>query len=329
MHRDATPRDATRQDAAHRDPLYQELLAELTAPGFDPFVTDTPKIRDYYRSVIGSVPSMEHRVGTVRSGTVTIAVHLFEPVGTAPEGTVLVLHGYLSWPGEMGSMIRAFVEEGYLVVAPALPGHGLSGGEPAGIEDFSDYGRVVSDVLEALDAGPYRENGLPRPWHAVGHSTGATAVYEYVRGYSPGEPDPFQAVVFLAPLVRSAWYRMSRAGRFLARPFVTEIPSGTDHPMIPETMPLSWFDAQVRWNRRARSYPVVTRPVLVIQGDADTVVAWRYNRRFLNRKFACLRYELLRGAGHVLHGRDRAVRETTLGLTTEYIVTWPAGVDCR
>ncbi|TVR67891.1 MAG: alpha/beta hydrolase [Spirochaetaceae bacterium] len=302
-------------DAApvERDSLYRELRGG----------GDTPLIRAYYRSVMGPLPrGARHEVVSLYSLGEMMAVHLFHPspdrVGESPRGTVLVMHGYLSYPAEMGSVIREMVALGYVVVAPALPGHGLSGGEPGGIADFSLYGVFVEDVLRELGAE------MPRPWHAVGHSTGATALYEYIRIRKP-EDDPFENVVFLAPLVRSAWYRLSRVGRFLARPFASTIPSGADDPLIPEAIPLSWFDAQVEWNRRSRSFQETERPLLVVQGNADTVVAWRYNRRFLKRLFPRLRYELIRGAGHVLHGSDGEVRERTLSLIREHLRTDSAG----
>lgn len=315
------------EDAA----VYRRLRAEIAlSTDLSVSPTPTPMIRGYYRDEIGPLPNgILHDTVAVEALGEPMAVHIFHPLPepeggrTLPKGTIFVVHGYLAYPADMGSVIRAMLSHGYLVVAPALPGHGLSAGERAGIRDFSDYGQFISDLLTQLG------EQLPTPWHAVGHSTGATALYEYIREYTPLDPDPFTAVVFLAPLVRSTWYRASRIGRFLALPFVSRIPAGVDDPLVPSTMPLSWFDAQVRWNQRAESFAIVTRPILVIQGDLDTVVDWRYNRRFLERKLACLRYELLPQAGHVVHDSDPATRRATINLLNEYIISYPDGVLCE
>ena len=314
-------------EADTRSPLYHELRRELLSP--EPASSrerDTPGIRAYYRTTAGIPADVRHDTLVFQSLGDHMAVHLFYPSGDAsPSGTVLVVHGYLAYPADMASIIRMALAEGYVVAAPALPGHGLSGGAAAGIESFSDYGRFVADLLDALAE---LNDPAPHPWYAVGHSTGATALYEYLRERTT-EEDPFEAVVFLAPLIRSTWYRASQLGRFLTRPFVHDVPSGADVPLVPDRMPLSWFDAQVRWNRRSRAFPVLTRPVLVVQGNADTVVDWRYNQQFLERKLACMRFELLSGAEHVLHGRDSRARTTTLDLVRTYIREYPEGAPCR
>lgn len=298
-----------------RDALYHELREEFLRSAAHS--GETREIRAYYREIMGPLPGEgRHEVVALTSLDEEMIVHLFHPWSAdsrkTPSGTVLVLHGYLSYPAEMGALIRAMVARGYVVVAPALPGHGLSGGEPAGIGDFSHYGVFVRDVVETLG------ERMPKPWHALGHSTGATALYEYIRLAVP-EEDPFERIVFLAPLVRSAWYRLSLVGRTLTRPFISRISSGADSPLIPAVMPLSWFDAQVEWNRRSRSFPPIERPVLVLQGDADSVVAWRSNRRHLERLLPALRYELIEGGEHVLHGSDPDVRRRTFHLIESYL----------
>jgi alpha-beta hydrolase superfamily lysophospholipase len=333
MSRDETPPEIVRMQR-ELPPLEAVIDVVLEDEGSARGISHVSGVAARYRAEVGGLPTgTVYTPGRIFSREIPIAVHLFRPP-EEPRGTVLVLHGYLSYPAEMGSVIRMLLSEGYVVVAPALPGHGLSGGDRAAIDEFADYGQLVEDLLDLLG------DVLPHPWHAIGHSTGATALYEYFRsnaravkpvdaGSSPGaSSDPFEAVVFLAPLIRSAWYRASRLGRFLARPFVSHVSTGSDNPFIPGTMPLEWFDAQVRWNRDLGNNASVTRPVLVIQGDADTVVHWRYNRRFLLRSMACVRYELLPGAGHVLHGRDEEVRRHTLRLVRQYIQDYSREAPC-
>lgn len=320
-----TPEDRLPEYYVLRDEIspVQTYLANWggVAGGY-PEPTATPRIREFYRHTLGTPGVAQHDTVGISSLGEIMAVHLLYPENP-PRGTVLVIHGYLAYPAEMDTIARELVGEDYLVVIPALPGHGLSGGEPAGINDFSDYGRFVADVMTPL------MEFLPVPRHAIGHSTGATALYEYIREID----DPFDAVVFLAPLVRSAWYRASLVGRFFTRPFVDHVDTGIDTAahelMIPSTMPMTWFDAQVRWNQRKHTFPVVTRPVLTVQGDLDTVVEWRYNQQFLERALACHRWELIPGGRHVLHGSDPVIRRITLDIVGRYLETYPAGAACR
>ncbi len=282
------------QAHADRYPEFRQMRAELAPLRFDQ-PSDTPTIREYYADASRGIPGVRHDTGTVPTLGMNVAVHVWYPPGApdgtgGPRGTVFVVHGYLAHPLQHAALIRRLLQENFVVVAPELPGHALSDGPRGAIGDFADYGEFFNDVTA------YVEGHVPKPWHAVGHSTGATTIYEFVRRFR----DPFDAVVFVAPLVRSRYYGLARAGRFLTRPFLQTIDTGYDDPLGVEQMPLSWFDREVEWNRRADGFATVQRSILVLQGTADHVVAWRYNRRFLQKAFREVHYRLFDGAGHVL-----------------------------
>jgi alpha-beta hydrolase superfamily lysophospholipase len=285
------------------------MRAELEPLTFDS-PSETPTIRRYYSEASRGVDGARHDTGTVASRTGDVAVHIWwPPQRERARGTVFVVHGYLAHPLQHSALIRELLDNSYVVIAPELPGHALSDGPRGAIEDFGDYGAIFESVANAV-AGH-----APRPWHGVGHSTGATTLYEFIREYR----DPFQGVVFVAPLVRSRFYGVSRVGRFLSRPFVDTISTGYDDPLGVRRMPLAWFDRQVEWNRRARNFDVVHRPVLVLQGTSDTVVAWRYNRRFLEDAFSEVHYRLFPDAGHVLFREAPTVRREAIRAVVQYL----------
>lgn len=270
---------------------YRAMRAELAPLRFDR-ASATPTIRAYYAECIANVAGARHDTGTFPSLDMNMTAHVFYPdAGGAPRGTVVVVHGYLAHPVQLAALIRALVSEGYVVVAPELPGHALSDGPRGAIGDFSEYGVFLADLIRYIDGH------LPRPWHAVGHSTGATTIYEFIRDHA----DPFGAVVFAAPLVRSHRFVVSRMARAVTRPFIGTVKTGYDDPLGMERMPLSWFDAQVAWNRRKESFEALSRTVLVLQGTDDRVVDWRYNRVFLERAVPAHEYVVLGGAGHVIY----------------------------
>ncbi|MCG8480084.1 MAG: alpha/beta hydrolase [Spirochaetales bacterium] len=282
--------------SADRHQEYQAMRAELAPLQFDR-ASATPAIRSFYAECIAGVDGARHDTGTFPSLDMNMAAHVFYP-GAAARGTVFVVHGYLAHPIQLAPLIRGLVLEGYVVVAPELPGHALSDGPRGGIGDFSEYGVFLADVVDYVDGR------LPRPWHAVGHSTGATAIYEFLRDHT----DPFEAVVFAAPLVRSHRFVASRAARAVTRPFISTVRTGYDGPLGMERMPLSWFDAQVEWNARKERFEALSRTVLVLQGTDDRVVDWRYNRVFLSRAIPAVEYVMVDGAEHVIYrgGSDGA-----------------------
>ncbi len=296
----------------HRE--YQAMRAELAPLRFDRAST-TPTIRSWYAECIAGVDGARHDTGTFPSLDMDMTAHVFYPGagGAHVRGTVVVVHGYLAHPIQLASLIRGLVIEGYVVVAPELPGHALSDGPRGEIDDFSEYGVFLADLIDFIDGH------LPRPWHAVGHSTGATAIYEFVRDHT----DPFDAVVFAAPLVRSHRFVVSRAARAFTRPFIDTVRTGYDDPLGMERMPLSWFDAQVEWNERKERFVALSRTVLVLQGTDDRVVDWRYNRVFLSHAIPALEYVMLDGAEHVIYRGGSEIARFAVDRTIRHIRAHP------
>lgn len=239
---------------------------------------------------------------TFQSRDVNHAFHIISP--PHPRGTVFVIHGYLGFLHDMAAYITGCIRRGFVVVLPELPGHGLSEGEPAGIDDFAHYGVFLGDLVTLL--APHASL-VPKPWHAIGHSTGATTIWEFLRQcvheHAFGGADPFGAVIFVAPLVRSAFYYWSLVLRQLSFGVVKYVPTRNRHEMLPDRMPLSWFDAQVTWHRRPETFHPLFREVCVFQGSWDGVVAWRYNRQCLMDVFPNCEYVLVPRGTHVMHHR--------------------------
>jgi len=297
------------EDPVHGEayPLYRLMRAELL-----PFEiaadASIETIRDYYAPCSAGTDALLVS-GTFRSLGMDMAAHVWSVPGRTPSGSVIVLHGYLAHPRQMAPIITALILAGYDVAAPELPGHGISDGMRGYIGDFSDYGTFLDDFMSGIGAS------LPGPLHIIGFSTGASAVIEYLHA----NPDPFAAIVFASPLVRSRFFSFARVGRFVARPFTDTLRTGYDDPIGTQRMPLAWFDAQVAWNRRNTAYPVNDRPLLVVQGTRDTVVARRYNRRYLDRLFTDMEYVPIPGSRHVIYRDNSTATPSPVEETVRYI----------
>jgi len=254
------------------------------------------------------------------------------------KGTVFLVHGYLDHSGSWAPVIKRILREGFIVVALDLPGHGFSGGSRGDIEHFSQYGEAVRRVVEwAERVSP------PRPWIAIGHSTGAAAIWmelvrqekakqrpdgcvsacwmELVRGeetrHGPGErvSTPFDNVLFLAPLVRSAHWRLSMTLVSLTSWAIPYWKSRTaEDPLFPiPYFPVHWAEQLKEWEGIVGDYPVLYQKGWILQGTDDDVVDHGYSVPFLRSKLPNFQVRYIEDAGHVPYlatpAGERFVRE--------------------
>jgi lysophospholipase len=267
------------------------------------------------------LPHVVYQAGQVRSGEFALAVHQWRQHDA--RANLLLLHGYFDHSGLFNKLIGWALAHRCNVLIFDLPGHGLSSGKPAVIDDFGDYSRAINTVLRAASLPPL-------PWWVMAQSTGGAALIDYARKYTW----PFAATVLLAPLVRPAsWSRVSVAQRLLVH-FIPSIErkfsiNSSDRefldflkrdPLQSRRTSLRWVGALRRWLRGLPRRDLGVGAALVIQGDADGTVDWRYNMDFVCALFPGSRVEYLPGAGHQLANESASYRQTYLA----FVVAWLA-----
>ena len=265
------------------------------------------------------LPHVEHLAGRVHSGKYTLAVHHWrQPDATA---NLLLLHGYFDHTGVFSKLIEWGLLHNCNVLIFDLPGHGLSTGEPAVIDDFSDYSCAIADVLRAVTMPPL-------PLWVMAQSTGCAALVDYASKYVW----PFAATVLLAPLIRPVRWKSVRAIRFLLTNIADSLPrkfspNSSDHtfqhflihdPLQSQRISLRWVGALQRWLTALRHNDLGVGPALIIQGDADATVDWRYNVGVIRQLFPASHVEYLSGAGHQLANESDKIRSDYLRL----VETW-------
>lgn len=295
-------------------------------PPFSQAVTPSPEFNDfcqYYGIHFANRWSgVEHRIGSVRSGQYSLAVHSYQQGGAT--SNLLLVHGYLDHSGLFGELIEYGLNSGCNVVIFDLPGHGLSSGEPAAIDDFKEYSRAISCVLAAA--------GLPDlPWWAMAQSTGCSALMEFSRSTNW----PFRASVFLAPLIRPKGWRKIRVAHALLhrlidgtkrnfsdnssnKNFLTFI---RQDPLQSKKISVRWVGALKRWLEDLPMRDLGLGPILVLQGDADETVAWRWNMRKLLLLIPQSEISYLEGAGHHLANESLSIRCDYMKKIDDYLST--------
>lgn len=268
-------------------------------------------------------PGLQSRLGTFEAGGYQIAAQYWRPL--LARGTVVLLHGYYDHMGLYRHVIDWALGMGFAVLACDLPGHGLSGGAAASIGDFAEYQVVLGALLnqaQALD--------LPQPWHLCGQSTGGAILLDYLL---TGAPRPeLGRTILLAPLVRPRAWAWSKFSYQLLRPFVDSIPRRFSEnsndaeflaflrdqdPLQPKTLPTAWVGALARWIPRIEAAGHGAQSLLVVQGDADETVDWRYNLKVLEEKFEKIECLLLTGARHHLANESETLRRRYFDFLSE------------
>lgn len=185
--------------------------------------------------------------------------------GGGPNG-VLVLHGFTGNPQSMRPLAQAFVDGGFTVEMPLLPGHGTS------VEDmittgWDDWAGAAEQAYETLAARSDKVviaglsmGGALTGWLGGRHPEVAGLVF--VNALAT-EPPGIRELV--QSMIDAGETTMDAIGSDIAKPGVTEA-SYDATPLAPLA---SMFDAAAEL---AESFPRITAPVLVCNSPQDHVV---------------------------------------------------------
>jgi alpha-beta hydrolase superfamily lysophospholipase len=287
------------------------------------FIQFTPKIATAENSDIGKYlnyygygePS-HFSYGKVTAAGYEIACFYFEPKN--PVGTVLIFHGYLDNSGVLAKLQKQLLNLNYAVLMVDLPGHGFSSGSRGSINSFSQYGEVAHALIEL-----HNKVQLTEILHVMGHSTGGAVILEQL--YAKGKTWSGETIL-IAPLVRSAYWGISRWGYKLAKPFATEsirlyresshyepfLTFLRNEPLRIDTFPFQWGDALYVWNDKLEDASFPDVPLTVIQGTEDKTVAWKYNTKFYSEQFPQSKIHYIEdGRHHLLNESDLYLGQVT------------------
>ncbi len=279
---------------------------------------------DYYGlDVEDDIEGVEHLFGTFESSEWTLAANIYRP--KEYKATVVLLHGYLNHTGQFKHLIRHLLERGFAVAVYDMPGHGLSSGERAVIDDFSQYTQALVDytkIVGKLTKGPY---------HLIGFSTGGTVAIDYML---VGKGEFFDRVILAAPLVRNVAWKASEASRRFYSNFADSVPrakrkNSSDKEFLEfnkykdvlhcQEVPLKWVKELYDWNDKVEDIEPDNRSIAVIQGTKDTTVSYKYNLKFIKSKFPNAAVTMIADGRHELFNEAKQLRQKSLDCVTEYL----------
>ena len=321
---------ATGESATGSQPKEKELLwsADTVKQDLRPITFEAPpvysnRIREYFAHYGLDVPGVDHFFGTFVTNGFTLAAHVFRP--PAYRSTVILMHGYYDHTGILKNLIHELIHNGFAVAVYDMPGHGLSDGERASIDDFSSYLSVFNDFDSLC------RQHLHGPFHLVCHSTGSVACLNVL--LLTGKP-VFERVVFLAPLVRSRYWNLSKVGFYMAKELLVSVPrvfrdNSSDEtfrdflqfrdPLQPRTVPMQWARAFFSWSENIQKAASSAKPVKLIQGTGDTTLDWEHNVAFFTRKFENIEITLVKDGRHQLLNESSGIRQRVLEEIVGYL----------
>ncbi len=231
------------------------------------------------------------------------------------KGTVFVVHGYFDHSALYRHLFSYLLALGYAVATFDLPGHGLSDGERASIASFDHYVETFDGLLTVGD------KHLPRPWHAVGQSTGGAIILKHL--LEEKSPLLFEHIALLAPLLHTRNWGRGRFTYRLLRRFISHIERDFkansadalfleflkhNDPLQSRHIPLEWVGSMKRWTEEFHDLAINHKAITIVQGDRDMTLDWRYNLRQLQRKLPKAKIEIINGAQHHLVNETEVLR---------------------
>lgn len=261
-----------------------------------------------------------HFMGYINSGNYKLCTHVFRQKHA--KSTLLLVHGYLDHSGLFSHLISWGLDLGFDVIIFDLPGHGLSTGTPTAINHFGEYAQAISDVVTTCQ--------LDRiPCIAIGQSTGCAALLEYAKEYDYA----FKRTVFLAPLLRPIKWRAIWWTHLLASNIVKLVPrrfegnSGDEQfnaflkvdPLQSHSISTKWVGALKRWLATMRYKPINIDSTLIVQGDQDNTVDWRWNLPRFEKLLPSTQVMILQNAQHHLANETPELRACYLRVVEDYV----------
>ncbi len=295
-----------------------------------PFNADSEPSLANYLAHYSLAPLLSEHVGLYVGYTGTQRYQLWTQVWSPAEpiGTVFVVHGYFDHLGLYRHLLALLLERRWRVVLWDLPGHGLSSGKRACIDDFAHYGECLTALQEQLEV-----KGLaPKPWLGMGQSTGASILA--TDALSRPNDDRWAGLVLLAPLVRPAGWPQASWLHRLVGPFVQSVPrrfrdNSTDaefaaflrehDPLQPGHVSVNWVSAMRRWMPQLLALPPSDLPTLILQGEQDLTVDWEWNLAVLERKFSNARIQRHPEARHHLVNEAMPIRDTLFKAIDDFV----------
>tara|TARA_Y100001934_G_scaffold283906_1_gene409907 strand:- start:89352 stop:90332 length:981 start_codon:yes stop_codon:yes gene_type:complete len=301
---------------------FRAKLPEMSAVDFFTQPTSSESQIAAYREFysLQTQDDIQHFMGRFESDHFELVGQVYKPAN--PKGTLFIYHGYFDHFGLFSFPVQLGLKLGFTVVGFDLPGHGLSSGPLASIDCFSRYAEAQKRFIELLP-----EHVCPRPWCALGQSTGGAVILD------TGVPH-YDGVILMAPLVRvynwhwtRLMYQALRHRGGIERTFSENTSDKAFSVFLNEKDPLQhrrieapWVGAMIEYTKRVLKMKPSSLSPLVFQGDLDKTVDAIFNMKHLRKIFNKPDIVMLQGAKHHLANESQHYKRIMKDKITSYLM---------
>ncbi len=277
---------------------------------------------DFYSfAEIAEGKNCHYRIGYLEIDSTRLVAHYWQ----LPEAacTVFIAHGLFDHVGIYLKLVDLLLKNGFSVLAVDMPGHGLSEGKAAEVEDFNRYSDAIIECLKILPADA--------TVYGLGQSAGGSAIMQYV--FNTGEACRFSKITLLAPLIRPSQWPLVNISYIMLCPFISLFPrsfTSNSHdkdfveflrndPLQPRHISLRWMGAMRDWIKRFGDYSVSSIPTLIVQGTNDKTVDWKNNLPLIQKQFSNTQVVTVEEGRHHLVNEGDAWREQVFGSVVDFL----------
>ena len=306
-----------------------KLLEDIPAVDFSTCTPLAPPLQPYSRyyglNFEDKYPHINHSLGYFQVLGGKVVTHIYKNKNaTKDTGSVFLFHGYFDHSGLYTHLIERILSAGFCVVIYDLPGHGLSTGPRASIDDFDDYLETLNICLQLAN------QQLPHPWHGIAQSTGGAILMDFLLSLEESQLDnPFEKTILLAPLFHPVNWKKNRVIYYFSRHITRMvkrdfIPNSHDQgfsdfiryrdPMQSPHVKVAWVGALNNWITKMEKHQPCKFSTCVIQGTDDGTVDAETNIAFIKEKFYQPSIHTIQGAKHHLVNESEAYREEVFQL---------------
>jgi len=260
--------------------------------------------------------------GYLKIDKVNVFTQTFTPKNF--QKTAFLFHGYFDHTGYFSHVIRLLLQNNIRVIAWDQMGFGLSSGKRAFCNSFDEYLVIAENIIQKFK-GDVKDKHI-----YIGHSAGCSQILSLVRDRKILQQDK---ILLIAPLVRCISWKVTVLSTSVIGNTLTKVPRvlrrvSSDRefliklksdPLEDKWVDVSWPKALIQWESSLKEIKNPIFSTLVLQGDLDSTVSWRYNMKWLESKFLNLEKIIIKGGRHHLHNENPELLKICLDFIKKFI----------